>query len=116
MGVVARRYIDFLIILLIPTPLVLALFLQQHPYFIPHFIKVKKEVLVYVIFVQYSKICSDNIPDHSKFEITQTWRYNYIDKNVRRPRVPRLPSARYQLLLSDISQKLQLTLCTIMES
>ena len=30
MGVV-RRYIDFLIILLIPTPLVLALFLQQHP-------------------------------------------------------------------------------------
>ena len=27
MGVVVRRYIDFLIILLIPTPLVLALFL-----------------------------------------------------------------------------------------
>ena len=33
MGGVVRRYIDFLIILLIPTPLVLALFLQQHPYF-----------------------------------------------------------------------------------
>ena len=30
-GVVVRRYIDFLI-LLIPTPLVFA-FLQQHPYF-----------------------------------------------------------------------------------
>ena len=36
MGVVVRRYIDFLIILLIPTPLVLALFLQQHPYFFVH--------------------------------------------------------------------------------
>ena len=32
-----RRYIDFLIILLIPTPLVLVLFLQQHPYFFVHF-------------------------------------------------------------------------------
>ena len=37
MGVVVRRYIDFLIILLIPTPLVLALFLQQHPYLFVHF-------------------------------------------------------------------------------
>ena len=32
-GVVVRRYIDFLI-LLIPTPLVSALFLQQHHYFL----------------------------------------------------------------------------------
>ena len=32
--VVAKRYIDLLIILLIPTPLVLALFLKQHPYFL----------------------------------------------------------------------------------
>ena len=32
LGVVVRRYIDFLI-LLIPTPLVSVLFLQQHPYF-----------------------------------------------------------------------------------
>ena len=31
MGVVVRRHIDFHI-LLIPTPLVFALFLQQHPY------------------------------------------------------------------------------------
>ena len=38
MGVVVRRYIDFLI-LLIPTPLVSVLFLQQHPYFL--FIKKK---------------------------------------------------------------------------
>ena len=35
MGVVVRRYIDFLI-LPIPTPLVLVLFLQQHPYFFVH--------------------------------------------------------------------------------
>ena len=34
---VVRRYIDFLIILLIPTPLALALFLQQHLYFFVHF-------------------------------------------------------------------------------
>ena len=32
-GVVIRRYIDFLI-LLNPIPLVSALFLQQHPYFL----------------------------------------------------------------------------------
>ena len=32
MGVAVRRSIDFLIILLIPTPVVSALFLQKHPY------------------------------------------------------------------------------------
>ena len=31
-------------------------------------------VLVYVIFVQYSKRCSKNIRDRKKIEITQTWR------------------------------------------
>ena len=38
LGVVVRRYIDFLI-LLIPTPLVSVLFLQQHPYFLFIFCK-----------------------------------------------------------------------------
>ena len=38
LGVVLRRYIDFLI-LLIPTPLVSVLFLQQHPYFFVNFFK-----------------------------------------------------------------------------
>ena len=33
LGVVVRRYIDFLIPL-IPTPLVFLFFLQQHPYFL----------------------------------------------------------------------------------
>ena len=39
MGVVVRRYRDILIILLLlfPTPFVLALFWQQHPYFFVHF-------------------------------------------------------------------------------
>ena len=41
-GVVVRRYIDFLI-LLIPTPLVSALFLQQHP---PTFCSFKKMLLL----------------------------------------------------------------------
>ena len=50
MGVAVRRHIDVLIIIItFPTPLVLALFWQQHPCFF---------VLVYVIFVQYSKCCS----------------------------------------------------------
>ena len=44
MGGVVRRYIDFLIILLIPTPLVLALFLQHHPYF---FVHLKKNCSLY---------------------------------------------------------------------
>ena len=38
LGVVVRRYIDFLI-LLIPTHLVSVLFLQQHPYFFFSFFK-----------------------------------------------------------------------------
>ena len=46
LGVVVRRYIDFLI-LLIPTPLVyICSFLQQHPYFLFMFF-----VLVPVLFV-----------------------------------------------------------------
>ena len=43
LGVVVRRYIDFLI-LLIPTPLVSVLFLQQYPYFL--FIFKKDEVTI----------------------------------------------------------------------
>ena len=38
MGVVVRRYIDILTIIInFPTPLVLALFWQKHPYFFVHF-------------------------------------------------------------------------------
>ena len=56
MGVVVRRYIDILTII-INFPYILhlcyiALFWQQHPYFFVHFLNVFF-VLVYVIFVQY---------------------------------------------------------------
>ena len=48
MGVVVRRYIDFFIILLIPTPLVLAIICSKIPIM---FIFKCFFVLVYVIFV-----------------------------------------------------------------
>ena len=47
MGVVVRRYIDILTIINFPTPLVLALFWQQHPYFFVHFKNVFS-VLLYI--------------------------------------------------------------------
>ena len=50
LGVVVRRYIDFLI-LLIPAPLVSVLFLQQHPYFL--FILKIFFFLVPVLFCNY---------------------------------------------------------------
>ena len=53
MGVVVRRYINILIILLILTPLVLALYCSSIPTSL--FIFKCFIVLVYVIFVQYSK-------------------------------------------------------------
>ena len=50
MGVIVRRYIDFLI-LLIPTPLVyIWVFLQQHPYFLFIFLM----FFVLVIYTLYS--------------------------------------------------------------
>ena len=39
-------------------------------------------VLVYVIFVQYSKCCSKNTRDHSKLRSRRHVHYNYIDKHV----------------------------------
>ena len=47
MGVVVRRYIDFLI-LFIPTPLISVHILQQHPYFL--FIKKKKFLFLFHYF------------------------------------------------------------------
>ena len=96
-GVVVRRYIDILtIIIIFPTPLVLALFWQHHPYFFVHF----KNVffgLVYVIFLQYiSKCYSKNIRDRSKKSRSREYNHLiiYIIKNVEhvstraRARVP----------------------------
>ena len=76
---VVRRYINFPIILLISTPLVLAFFAAATLILCSFF----KCFLFFVIFVQYSKRCSKNIRDGSKINIKRTWRYNYIDKNVR---------------------------------
>ena len=63
MSVFVRRHIDFLIILLIPTPLVLALFGRS--ILTSLFIFKMFFVLVYVIFVQYSKVAQRT------FEIVQ---------------------------------------------
>ena len=49
MGVVVRRYIDFLI-LFIPTPLVSVLFLQQHPYFLFIFFKCFSFLYIYSVY------------------------------------------------------------------
>ena len=112
MDVVVRRYIDFLLILLFPTPLVLALFLTAASLLLCSFLKCFF-VLVYVVFVQYSKRCSKNIRDCSKIEITWTWRYDYIDTNVCCLRVPRLPRARYRVTFHG---SCGLTLCMIIAS
>ena len=59
MGVVVRRYIDFLIILLIPTSLVLALYYSN----IPTSLLIFKcfSFLLMLFLVQYNKHCSKNI-------------------------------------------------------
>ena len=61
-GVVVRRYIDFLIFL-IPTPLVFALFLQQHRYFL--FIFKCFSFLFQYIFVIYLILFSHSVNKHT---------------------------------------------------
>ena len=67
MGVVVRWYIDFLIILLIPTSLVLALFLQAASLHLCSFLNVFSLLFMLIL------CCSKNIRDRSKIEITRTW-------------------------------------------
>ena len=75
-GVVIRRYIDILIIIItFPYSTCISSFLAAASLLLCSFLKCFF-VLVYVIFVQYSKHCSKNIRDRSKIEITRTWRYN----------------------------------------
>ena len=53
LGVVLRRYIDFLI-LLIRTPLVyIYTFLQQHPYFFVHFFKCFSFLFQYFFLITF---------------------------------------------------------------
>ena len=102
-GGVVRRYIDFLIILLIPTPLVLALFCNSISTSLFIF-KMFFFVLVYVIFVQYIA----NVA-HRTFEIVQKSRSRgrgdiiiststYVDYIIR---VPRIPRARYRVMFHE---------------
>ena len=50
---VVRRYIDF-VILLIPTPLLSAYFLQQHSYFLFIFLNVFRSLYIYIsIYISY---------------------------------------------------------------
>ena len=46
-----------------------------------------------------------------KIEITPTWRYNYINKNVRRLHTHACPDTSTCEVPSEVSRKLQLTLC-----
>ena len=75
-------------LLLFSTPLVLALFLAAPSLLLCSFLKCFF-VLVYVIFVQYSKRCSKNIRDRSNIEITRTWRYNQLPGRIYRYRQER---------------------------
>ena len=71
MGVVVRRYIDILIIIInFPYSTCISSFFGSS---IPTSLFIFKcfLILVYVIFVQYSQRCSKNIQDRSKIEITR---------------------------------------------
>ena len=64
-GVLVRRYTDFLIIIItFPYSTCSSSFLQQHPYFFVHFLNVFRSCLCYFCAI-YSKLCSRT------FEIVQ---------------------------------------------
>ena len=66
MGVVLRRYIDILIIIItFPYSTLLALFWQQHPYFFVHFFNVFS--FLFMLF-----LCNIANVAQRTFEITQT--------------------------------------------
>ena len=76
MGVVIKKYIDILkIIITFPYSTCISSFLAAASLLLCSFLKCFF-VLVFNIFVQYSKHCLKNIRDHSKIETTRTWRYN----------------------------------------
>ena len=66
MGVVVRRYIDILIILVITTPLILVLFRQQHPYFFIPFFKCFFPFLFLLVMCNIANVAHKNIQDRSK--------------------------------------------------
>ena len=92
-GIVVRRYIDFLVTLLIPTRLVLALFCSSIP---------TSLFVLECFFVLKSRSC-----EHGDIIISTR---TYIDCT----RVS--PETSTCKVPSDVSRKLQLTLCAIMAS
>ena len=82
MGVVVRRYIDIhIIIITFPYSICIHSFLAAASLLLCSFFFFL--VLVYVIFVQYSKRCSKYIRDRFKSR-DHTNIINYINKNVER--------------------------------
>ena len=59
-----------------PYSICIGSFLQQHPYFFVHF-------LIVFSFLFMLFLCNIANVAQKTFEITRTWRYNYIEKNVR---------------------------------
>ena len=112
-GGVVRRYIDIFIILLIPTPLVISLFLQLHPYFFVHL----KNVFSFLFMLFLCNIA--NVPQRT-FEIVQKSRSRGHGDIIILTRTYVDYACKSQTatckVLRDVSRKLQLTLCSIMAS
>ena len=92
MGVAVRRYIDILIILTYPYSTYISSFFAAASLLIKN-----KFLLVYVIFVQYSKRCSKNISTRMYINCS------HVSPEISTCEVP-----------CDVSRKLQLILCAIM--
>ena len=99
--------VDFLIILLFPTPLVLAIFLQQHLYFIVDF----KNVFSFLFMLFLCNIA--NVAQRTFEKVQKLRSCGHGDIIIsKRTCMCRLHSTCE--VPSDVSRKLQLTLCTIM--
>ena len=78
MGVVVRRYIDILTIIIFPTPLVLALFLAAASLLLCSFLKCFFG-LVSIIFLQYiANVTHRTFEIVQKIEIPRKELFNYI--------------------------------------
>ena len=103
MGVVIRRCIDILIIIItFPYSTGISSFLAAASLLLCSFFKCFFVLVCYFCAI-YSKRCSKNIQDRSKIEITNIInsieRRTYVDRV--RTRVPRLPRARYCMAFQE---------------
>ena len=83
MGVVVRRYIDFLILLKLSLLHLyyIALFCSSIPISLFILKMFFRSCLLFLCNIANVR-CSKNIRNRSKIEITPTGRYNYIDKHI----------------------------------